>query len=49
MPGDHIALYPSNRKDLVDVILSRIATEISFDQIFQVEILEETSKFNLID
>lgn len=39
--GDHVGLFANNRKELVDMILSRVTNAPPSDQLVQVEILKE--------
>ena len=43
-PGDHLGIFPSNKKEQVDFILSRLSNTIPFDQIFHIEILINNCK-----
>lgn len=40
-PGDHVGIAASNRKELVDSILSKITNAPPPDQLLKVEILKE--------
>ena len=40
-PGDHVGIVASNRKELVDSVLSKVTNAPPPDQIIQVEILKE--------
>lgn len=39
--GDHVGVFANNRKELVDMILSRVTNSPPSDQLVQVEILKE--------
>jgi len=39
--GDHVGIFANNRKELVDMILSRVTNAPPSDQLVQVEILKE--------
>ncbi len=40
-PGDHIGIFAKNRKELVDVILTRVTNSPPSDQLIQIEKLKE--------
>ncbi|CAF0772283.1 unnamed protein product [Brachionus calyciflorus] len=42
-PGDHVGVFASNRKNLVDAILEKISNAPPPDQIIKVEVLKEKS------
>lgn len=45
-PGDHIGIYASNRKELVESILDRVVRSTEDDQIIKIELMQEiTSPF----
>jgi sulfite reductase alpha subunit-like flavoprotein len=53
-PGDHVGLLGSNRKELVDAVLSKVTNAPPHDQLVKVEVLKEKTTvfgetFNLIE
>jgi nitric-oxide synthase, brain len=40
-PGDHVGLFATNRKELVDVILSKVSNAPPPDQLIKIEVLKE--------
>ncbi|XP_037910457.1 nitric oxide synthase isoform X2 [Hermetia illucens] len=45
-PGDHVGIFPANRKDIVDGILKRLTGVDDPDEISQLQILKETHTSN---
>uniref|UniRef100_A0AAR5QJ33 Nitric oxide synthase n=2 Tax=Dendroctonus ponderosae TaxID=77166 RepID=A0AAR5QJ33_DENPD len=45
-PGDHVGVFPMNRKELVDVILSRVKGVADVDQSMELQTLKETHTSN---
>jgi sulfite reductase alpha subunit-like flavoprotein len=40
-PGDHVGIFATNRKELVDAILSKVSNAPPSDQLIKIEILKE--------
>lgn len=51
-PGDHVGIFPANRKDYVDGILQRLSGIDNVDEVLQLQLLKENHStngmFNLI-
>lgn len=45
-PGDHVGIFPANRKDIVDGILNRLSGIDNFDEILQLQLLKENHTTN---
>lgn len=45
-PGDHVGIFPANRKEIVDGILNRIKGVDNFDKILQLQMLKENHTTN---
>lgn len=45
-PGDHVGIFPANRKDIVDGILNRLSGVDNFDEILQLQLLKENHTTN---
>lgn len=45
-PGDHVGVFPCNRKDLVDGILARLHPITDPDQPVELQMLKETHTSN---
>lgn len=45
-PGDHVGIFPANRKEIVDGILSRLIGIDNFDEILQLQLLKENHTTN---
>ncbi|CAH1134822.1 unnamed protein product [Ceutorhynchus assimilis] len=45
-PGDHVGVFPMNRKELVDVIINRVKGVADADQALELQFLKETHTSN---
>ncbi|XP_031623820.1 nitric oxide synthase [Contarinia nasturtii] len=45
-PGDHVGIFPANRKEIVDGILNRLNGIDNFDEILQLQLLKENHTTN---
>lgn len=45
-PGDHVGVFPKNRKELVDTILDRVKGVADPDQPVELQMLKETHTSN---
>lgn len=45
-PGDHVGIFPANRKEIVDGILERLNAVDSFDEVLQLQLLKENHSTN---
>lgn len=45
-PGDHVGIFPANRKDIVDGILKRLNGVDNFDEVLQLQLLKENHSTN---
>lgn len=45
-PGDHVAIFAANRKEIVDGILNRLTGVDNFDEILQLQLLKENHTTN---
>lgn len=45
-PGDHVGIFPANRKDIVNGILNRLSGIDNFDEILQLQLLKENHTTN---
>lgn len=45
-PGDHVGIFPANRKEIVDGILQRVNGVENFDEVLQLQLLKENHSTN---
>lgn len=45
-PGDHVGIFPANRKEIVDGILERLSGVDNFDEVLQLQLLKENQTTN---
>lgn len=45
-PGDHVGIFPSNREDIVNGILTRLSGSEDFDRLLQLQLLKENHSTN---
>lgn len=45
-PGDHVGIFPANRKEIVDGILERLSGVDDFDEVLQLQLLKENHSTN---
>lgn len=45
-PGDHVGIFPANRKEIVDGIMNRLSGVDNFDEILQLQLLKENHTTN---
>lgn len=45
-PGDHVGIFPANRKQVVDGILDRLSGVDNFDEVLQLQMLKENHSTN---
>lgn len=45
-PGDHVGIFPANRKDIVDGIIQHLRDVESYDEILQLQLLKENHTTN---
>lgn len=45
-PGDHVGIFPANRKEIVDGILNKLSGVENFDEILQLQLLKENHTTN---
>lgn len=45
-PGDHVGIFPANRKQIVDGILERLSGVENFDEVLQLQLLKENHSTN---
>lgn len=45
-PGDHVGIFPANRKEIVNGILERLSGIDNFDEVLQLQLLKENHSTN---